>query len=1078
MDTPTYFSLTPSSQIGDVYATEFKISAEFPLQYNQTTWDLGDGTFVYDQREIKHIYQYPGIYKVSLSAWNDLGFLLRDTADISVDYVHRDLVVFKDIPDEYGTPGLKSITPFVVSLTSSKIDQDIAISLQTFNTQSVPHYALPDKWKFITPTWRFIDAETEEIIGDSYKIDTKPIYRNSKVVAVSGEFSFYYVDDLSTGTNLTDNCPLLLSMTLSTENFTYPPESLVYPYHSYSNSEVARAVIAWQVSDVVPTRLIVTENYLNDIYPIKWKGVPIPIMITCEFDPLMIDEFAETIAISATKALAYPRTNELGAFHSVNIALSSSKSYPPSAYRIDEPGLYFQAFDKENNTTSGYLFTTITPLVTTTVDLFDKKQTLCVTASTIAMNQIPEDGVFNFPFGYPIYPFAYVAHPFASVINKVNIVTYPSFCENINYYKDLGVLVEGIVKTTKVPSSSASDTTNYNLSGTAAIYGMAFNPVKNRLYAADADLDRLYVYHRGQTLLRTVDLSGITGSDYNTPAYITTDSEYNVWVSLYDSQTFLKFDSNLDFLLSACPSVSIPLSSINENEFGGIGEHLISPPIVETDMKDNIWTCFSHILSSKLVKFNKNGTELFSVSSLSPSSCPIAISVDPYNNIWVACKQSGTIEYYTSEGQFVKRIENITKPSYMSLDRRGNIWFTHAYNHCSFYDVRTEQMSSWKFDGFQQEVTSVDNVLTPEDILRATYENEIWGGLEVDVFNRVWAIDSENNKLFVFNNNAPEEARYFTIYPRSHTNYIIRSGEPFVRDIYTEYIRSAQAAGDWTGNRWYQKYAGKYNELEIYGTSTPFSVYDLENSYKITKNNEEFNTAAYYESLALPDILKQNKELFEEFLVAILGDGNPSKESIGRVTYERIANFLNAHGNFETAEIPQLISFAQQLSVKCNSFGTDFPVEINRLLNLFSTPKHLLRGIPNMQSNFQDTIGDPILPTDYITDGQYIYLKDKQFQDYKLVLIKSLIDDQNLQHTSYMLSSLSIDSLRQPITENYYAFKHIHTLNGYINNIINWDSDNTTITYNLSTEEQWYGEDGIIEVMFNNLLTKNLFSTT
>jgi DNA helicase IV len=61
--------------------------------------------------------------------------------------------------------------------------------------------------------------------------------------------------------------------------------------------------------------------------------------------------------------------------------------------------------------------------------------------------------------------------------------------------------------------------------------------------------------------------------------------------------------------------------------------------------------------------------------------------------------------------------------------------------------------------------------------------------------------------------------------------------------------------------------------------------------------------------------------------------------------------------------------------------------------------------------------------------------------------------------------------------DNYYFFEYdIENSNGYKSNIIDWDSPNTTINYNLSTNEQWYGDDQIVELYFNKLLTKRLFT--
>ena len=49
------------------------------------------------------------------------------------------------------------------------------------------------------------------------------------------------------------------------------------------------------------------------------------------------------------------------------------------------------------------------------------------------------------------------------------------------------------------------------------------------------------------------------------------------------------------------------------------------------------------------------------------------------------------------------------------------------------------------------------------------------------------------------------------------------------------------------------------------------------------------------------------------------------------------------------------------------------------------------------------------------------------------------------------------------------------TLSGVdINNIIDWDSEYTTLDKSLSAD--WDKEDGLIEKFFNHILTENLFS--
>ena len=72
MATPTKFNIFPSSQKGDVYATEFTLTCKSPQLYNNFTWSLGDGTYYYNKFSVAHTYNFPGNYTVSLSAWNKL----------------------------------------------------------------------------------------------------------------------------------------------------------------------------------------------------------------------------------------------------------------------------------------------------------------------------------------------------------------------------------------------------------------------------------------------------------------------------------------------------------------------------------------------------------------------------------------------------------------------------------------------------------------------------------------------------------------------------------------------------------------------------------------------------------------------------------------------------------------------------------------------------------------------------------------------------------------------------------------------------------------------------------------------
>ena len=211
--------------------------------------------------------------------------------------------------------------------------------------------------------------------------------------------------------------------------------------------------------------------------------------------------------------------------------------------------------------------------------------------------------------------------------------------------------------------------------------------------------------------------------------------------------------------------------------------------------------------------------------------------------------------------------------------------------------------------------------------------------------------------------------------------------------------RSAQATGDWTGNKWYQKYTNfqLLTSALLSGTSAPFAINDFSNPYQIKRINESFNTAAYYKSLALPENLQENTVLFDQFFPAVVGTGYLSaNEDVGQVTYERIANFVQNHSDVDTCLTDQLLNLAKFVDIDPSTYATLYPSDIKNMLDISSISKNRLLGFPDLSGN-------------------------------------------------------------------------------YFNNIIDWNSNQTLLNPTLSTFEDWYGDNGIIESSFRYLLTKNLF---
>jgi len=601
----------------------------------------------------------------------------------------------------------------------------------------------------------------------------------------------------------------------------------------------------------------------------------------------------------------------------------------------------------------------------------------------------------------------------------------------------------------------------------SGVYALAFNPVLNRLYTGDADLNTISYYSEGLTLEKTFDLTTLIhrNRDAIAPSHISIDRNNNLWIAMFDSHVVVKFDEELNYIELAYPEDVSDEDLLSESTF-------ISPPIVETDMNNDIWVCYSNDKNSMLIKFNSSGKELFKVSNnpidgLPSTSVPVSLAIDATNGVWVACKHENAIRNYSSSGVLLTAIPFIS-PSYIVIDRFNNVWVTHEYDLCSVYNTTSSLVSTWKFDFVNEKV--IKNIRNTSDLTQNPNQDELWGGLGTDVFDNMWIIDSVNNKYAKFDPQNPLSIQYFNVQPTVDVNRVLNINGSEIT-VPSRNSKSAQAGGDWTGNRWYQKYSGTYDAINISGTSAPFKVQDLDKADQISKINEDFNFAEHYKGLALPEQLKNNTNLFDNAFVGLVGDGDISKESVGRIVYEKIANFISAHGDIDTMDSDKLISIAESMAVDTKNFGEDFPVAVKRLVDLFSIPKQNLRGIPNIV-DFTDRIGTRIFESDFITANTYYVAQDRTFNSYQLIYTSPLSG--NILY--YHLSDIQAEGLRTPILNNYYFYEYNDIkADGYTGNLIDWNSAQTTISYNLSSYEDWYGDGGLVETAFNNLLTKQLY---
>lgn len=559
------FTITPTA--GSVLATEFTVTnLTSGGSVEKYVWDFGLGDFIYNTVNPKKVYNYPGSYTVTLTAINFDGQTSTYSQQITAELEYRDYIRFTQIPEKFPNPGTITDVPFKFEVVSSNPDKPLIVDLFSSNSKSIPYQYTSDRWEFLTPVWKFLDTNQKPI--DKLVLESKPIYKDNVVVAVSGIGEFFYIDSSSTG-DPTTNCPILLTVTLHTSGFSNPLDSSIYPYESFSNNQSVRAGVIWQVNDLSPTLLKITGNYIDDINYTQWTGVKTPVLVTAHSNraqiiPGSIDSVSEVI-------FSYPATNSTGSQAPVTLTLTNLLS---EQYSIDEAPLYFQSTDDKNFRAGGYIFTTITGLTSVSA-------TSIIAQTTAYTDRVQLNNEFSYPLGFVPNTSVWVSNPEKNTLNKITLVPDPGICNTINYFKDNGILTDGIIKQVSVPFSSSDNTFNYEMSGFSGIYSMAIDPRNYDLIAADAELDKIYRFSNTGELLNTFELSSINDYDPKKKMF-----EYWTWRTPAPSLSSTRFTFYRPTPLSPNPAnyivqaggVILPPDAIDfVNEYSGVIRILVQP---------------------------------------------------------------------------------------------------------------------------------------------------------------------------------------------------------------------------------------------------------------------------------------------------------------------------------------------------------------------------------------------------------------------------------------------------------------------------------------------------------------------
>lgn len=286
--------------------------------------------------------------------------------------------------------------------------------------------------------------------------------------------------------------------------------------------------------------------------------------------------------------------------------------------------------------------------------------------------------------------------------------------------------------------------------------------------------------------------------------------------------------------------------------------------------------------------------------------------------------------------------------------------------------------------------------------------------------------------------------------------------------------------------------------ITISGRSTDFNIYPVKGLYTIAKINEDIDLTQKFKDISLQSLFLDNKVLYDEFLGNIFGTIDSEQTTIGKLTYEKISNFISNNRTLDYSNINSLYSLLEELNIDTLKFSENnyrYPAELSRLIDILSINKTRLFGSVNAYNEDFDTrgyhnseiyginLGSEISIYQTITAGQGLVAHERFGNVLKVISTYQPVSAVN--SNSYVISSYN-DSwgwgLVLPDTgygakiKDYYTFyNHIPTIEGSIkDSIINFEDTNTTITPSTSSYSNWSQQDGIISNLISNQLYKGL----
>lgn len=803
--------------------------------------------------------------------------------------------------------------------------------------------------------------------------------------------------------------------------------------------------------------------YPFDIYPIKWTNTKIPFVVTFKDSENYTVKTYDPVYNFHTGSF----NNNL---NDINLKLVKyiNKELPPVE-------LIDASFEKNikvpqlNNS----------PYFAGTVNLPCESTTVAISA-TLKIQDTPVSKNFT------IYGFlAQIGLPKVKRYEKLNVFNNCA-TSDIEFYFDKRL-------------STLSETSTANMHICFSPLKYLDNTKENRVFILDPDSERIFKTDVNGNIVSIMALSSmqcqldptlapVPNSFLNeygiaSPAWCCTDKNGNAYVSLADSISAIKINYSTDIVSEVYvpPFQNLELynSELYSQYQGFAGENTIIPSCIDVDSDDNVYIAYTHPLSNFICKFKNDGT-FENAIYFNALEVPQEIIIDANKNIWVGIEniaQSSSVNserddlvYFIDRTTFDKTIiRGIEGFGTMSIDANQNIYVLHKTNTITKIDAVTKTKSNYVFGSLGDQNYYLKDI----------------GGIAVDSSGELWVVNNVDGLLYF------ADTRNLSL-PLSSLP------SEKLRDLNLRPIDNLQAVyavlGDWTGFRWINKFI-KTEIPEpriITGLSTYFDI--LNPSPTLIKNGEEFDYLTQIKSYILQESLFDRKVLLDDFIGQILGK-NENVEEIGKVIYEKISNFVANNSDIETCNIQQLVSFADETGTDLNEYLYSYPPSIRRAVDILSICHKKLFGTPNSYNrNFalsaytyleNNNLGKEIdIDNGVFISGQPIVTYELFSEKYQLVT-NTVVDGTTygdivpLSGVNYNWGWNLVTGTREQsgseIKQYYKFYEHVPNKKIQLkDNIINFDSDFTTITPNQSSFSDWSKFGGYMDKILSYGFYKGL----